>query len=115
MLQLLALLFCALVAFLCVLSLCIARDWFGGLWRAFLARASACLLLAFSMLCGWMSWYSWGSKELTARNAFTMSEAETDAQMHLAAVRAGFSNEDADVMVKSLKKFLIEHPDALTR
>lgn len=115
MLQLIALLFCAAVAFVCLLVLCTARDWFAGKIAAVLAKSAATLLMISSLYCGYRVWYDWDARDLTRRDGATISEKEADQEMRRAARQAGFSAEDADTMTKTLKKFLADHPDALTR
>src|SRR5690349_15141758 len=98
MLQLLALLACALVALVCVLALAAAPDWFRSPpWRV-IARAFAGLVLACTCICALIFWCDWSPKDVMARNDLTVSRSERRDEIRKMLIRTMDKDPtDADV------------------
>jgi hypothetical protein len=104
MLQLLALLFCAAVALLCILTLTASRDWFGGTKRAWIARASGAALLCGAASLSWNCWWNWRAASVLLRSEMTISEEEQNREIRDTYLRTGIKPEDVDSMVEWTKK-----------
>jgi hypothetical protein len=104
MLQLLALLFCALVALICILAITVAPDWYRGPVARRCARVFASAVLACTSLCAGMVWFGWNANALGDRSELTISKSEKERSWRIQAVKLGVDPDTYVQMIYNLER-----------